>query len=107
MTGKTTPNVGQRIRDARRAARLSQRQLAEIIGVHKDSVSNWETGKHHPDGNTPKIEAALDVSLSDELTADVPEEITLDAALDRLRDAEKSMDQARSIIRAVRDQFKN
>lgn len=36
------------IRDLRRAADLSQRDLAERIGVSHMSVSHWETGRNEP-----------------------------------------------------------
>lgn len=37
--------VGQRIASARKERRLSQRELAEAIGVSRDAVSQWERGK--------------------------------------------------------------
>lgn len=40
--------VGERIRYARRGAGLTQVRLAEVIGVHHPSVSNWETGQSRP-----------------------------------------------------------
>lgn len=36
------------IRDARERAGLSQKRLAELIGVSQNTVSNWETGTHSP-----------------------------------------------------------
>lgn len=41
--------VGRNIRLAREAKRLSQRQLAELIGSTRKSVGEWETGKHMPE----------------------------------------------------------
>ena len=38
----------QRIRDLREDADLSQRQLAEILGMHKTTYTNYETGKREP-----------------------------------------------------------
>jgi transcriptional regulator with XRE-family HTH domain len=39
---------GRRLRDARRAARLTQRQLGERLGVGETGVANWETGQRVP-----------------------------------------------------------
>ena len=40
--------LGSRIRQARRAAHLSQSQLADKIGAHPTSVSDWERGRNAP-----------------------------------------------------------
>ena len=42
---------GDRIRDARKAAGLTQRQLADILGVSNTSISNWEKGLSRPDAD--------------------------------------------------------
>lgn len=39
---------GAKIRDFRQLRKLSQTQLADIIGVTKAAVSEWENGKSHP-----------------------------------------------------------
>lgn len=36
------------IKDGRERAGLSQKRLAELIGVSQNTVSNWETGTHSP-----------------------------------------------------------
>jgi transcriptional regulator with XRE-family HTH domain len=36
------------IRELRRAANLTQAELAERIGVSKMSISHWETGRNEP-----------------------------------------------------------
>ena len=41
--------IGALIREARNAANLSQEQAAESLGVSRQTVSNWETGKTYPD----------------------------------------------------------
>lgn len=45
-------NLGERLKQARKAAGLTQRQLAEKIGVSNTSVSNWEKGISSPDPDT-------------------------------------------------------
>ena len=42
---------GDRIRDARKAAGLTQRQLSERLGVSNTSISNWEKGLSRPDAD--------------------------------------------------------
>ena len=41
--------IGSIIRNARNEANLSQEQAAEALGVSRQTVSNWETGKSYPD----------------------------------------------------------
>lgn len=43
---------GDKIRDARKAAGLTQRQLADKIGVSNTSISNWEQNLSRPDPDT-------------------------------------------------------
>jgi transcriptional regulator with XRE-family HTH domain len=40
--------LGARIRQARKSAQLSQSQLANKIGAHVTSVSDWERGRNAP-----------------------------------------------------------
>lgn len=42
---------GDKIRDARKAAGLTQRQLADRLGVSNTSISNWEKGLSRPDAD--------------------------------------------------------
>lgn len=52
------------IRDARRAAELTQVQLAEKIGVQQASVSRWERGESEPTvENIRRLEEVLSVDL--------------------------------------------
>lgn len=41
--------IGQRLRAARKAAGLNQEDVANVVGVAKSTVSEWETGKRSPD----------------------------------------------------------
>ena len=41
--------IGMIIKNARNEAKLSQEQAAEALGVSRQTVSNWETGKTYPD----------------------------------------------------------
>ncbi len=42
-------NLGERIYELRKAKGLSQEELAEQLGVSRQSVSKWETGVAIPD----------------------------------------------------------
>lgn len=45
---------------------LSQKQLAELIGVAQQHVSRWESGKHRPSVDVLiKIAAVLNCSIGD------------------------------------------
>lgn len=43
--------IGKRIRKYREARQLTQKQLAERIGVSNTRVSNWEQGLNRPDAD--------------------------------------------------------
>ncbi len=58
-------SFGERLKNARIAKRLTQRQLSEIIGARHNSVSNWENDRNHPDADTIlKLCEILEVSPS-------------------------------------------
>lgn len=42
---------GEKIRNARKSLGLTQRQLAEQLGVSNTSISNWEKGLSRPDAD--------------------------------------------------------
>lgn len=42
-------DIGKKLRDARNAAGLTQESAAESLGVSRQTISNWETGKTYPD----------------------------------------------------------
>ena len=41
--------IGALVKNARNQAGLTQEQAAEALGVSRQTVSNWETGKSYPD----------------------------------------------------------
>ena len=43
--------IGSRIRKYREARRMSQKDLAQLIGVSNGRVSNWEQGLNRPDAD--------------------------------------------------------
>ena len=42
-------DIGTKIKEARIAAALTQEQVAEILGVSRQTISNWENNKTYPD----------------------------------------------------------
>ena len=54
---------GDRIRTYRKARKLSQPQLAAILGITKNSITNWETGVSRPElSMIPKLCQALGIT---------------------------------------------
>ncbi len=46
---------GGKIKEARKAKNLTQKQLAEKIGAKHNSVSDWENNKNKPDPDTIEL----------------------------------------------------
>ena len=62
---ETKYEIGSRIRKYREECNMTQKQLAERIGVSNSRVSNWEQGLNRPDADIlAAVCVALDVSPS-------------------------------------------
>ncbi len=48
-------SFGEKIRYARKAKNLTQKQLAKSIGAAHNSISDWETDKNKPDPDTIEL----------------------------------------------------
>ena len=60
------PVICERIKHYREALGIEQKALAELIGVTKNAISNWECGRSRPDVNLlPIICEALNITLYD------------------------------------------
>lgn len=46
---------GEKIKDARKHKKLTQKQLADIIGAAHNSISDWENDKNKPDPDTIEL----------------------------------------------------
>ncbi len=59
------PNeIGQRIREARKQRGLTQDQLADVVGVSRSAVAQWETGRAgQVTGNLARIADVLGVGV--------------------------------------------
>lgn len=63
--------IGERLRDARKAMKMTQEDLAKKIGVKRAVISKYETGLISPSADTlQKIANVLNVSVADLLTID-------------------------------------
>lgn len=58
-------DLGQRLRQHRRASRLRQRDVADRIGVDQATVSKWENGQCPDRDRLPAIAHFLGVGLSE------------------------------------------
>ena len=68
-------SLGQRIKRLRKKAGLCQEELAERIGVHLNTVSQWENGVYIPKiGKIERIAEVLNTTASDLLNGPVKQE---------------------------------
>lgn len=65
--------LGTNLKNARKKSKLTQRQLADMIGAKHNSISNWETGINKPDPDTiGLICGVLGISASELLGDTIP-----------------------------------
>jgi transcriptional regulator with XRE-family HTH domain len=56
--------IGKKILRLRKKAKLTQEQLAKLLGVTQGAVAQWENGLTHPAFNMlPRLAAALGVTV--------------------------------------------
>lgn len=66
-------NIGFKIKNARVKANLTQEQVAEVLGVSRQTVSNWENEKTYPDiVSVIKMSDLYDISLDHLLKEEQP-----------------------------------
>ncbi|AOZ97764.1 helix-turn-helix domain-containing protein [Butyrivibrio hungatei] len=59
-------SIGKKIKDARTKKNMTQLELADIVGVSYQAVSNWERGNTMPDiTKLPDIAKALELNIAD------------------------------------------
>lgn len=59
----TSEPVGITIQRARHRKRLTQRELADELGVSASTVANWERGTHFPLRYAGRVEELLEISI--------------------------------------------
>jgi transcriptional regulator with XRE-family HTH domain len=73
-------SLGKRIKEARLKKGLTQRQLADLIGVKHNSISDWENDKNMPYADTIELLlGALEVDANWLLGWDNPKQMESDA----------------------------
>ena len=79
-------NFGDKIKSARKAKKLTQRQFAELIGAKHNSISNWENNQNKPDPDTiERICGVLEITpsyllgIGEEQTISKMEKVLLDS----------------------------
>lgn len=71
--------IGDRIKELRQNANLTQAQLADKLGFTSQTVSNWESGSREPDiAALAQLSSLFNVSLDYLLLGKQEETITLD-----------------------------
>lgn len=66
-------DIGLKIKNARTAAKLTQEQAAEALGVSRQTISNWENQKTYPDiVSVIKMSDLYDISLDHLLKEEKP-----------------------------------
>lgn len=64
--------LGEKIYNLRKAKKLSQEQLAEEIGVSRQTISNWELGETFPNPEQLKLlSRTLNISIDELLDNDI------------------------------------
>lgn len=63
-------NFSEKLKEIRKSEGLSQEQLAEKIGVSRQAITKWETGKGLPDVENMVIIAEIFKTTLDELLRD-------------------------------------
>ena len=72
-------NIGENINNARKAAGISQKELAEQTGVYQKDISRWENGERTPTvAALAQICKVLQVSADDVLELNGKEKRTTD-----------------------------
>jgi transcriptional regulator with XRE-family HTH domain len=100
----TASSFGELVAIARRRAKISQRDLAQLVAVHPITVSNWERGEKEPDQTTKRrvADALLNSQpVNDDVTATL-EQIALGSAVRRFQVRESEDDDRFYLSRELR-----
>ena len=88
--------INQRIKAARKQARLSQQQLADQVGVSDKAISAYEVGRSSPPLRVLlRIAQVTGLRIGD-LVIDDSDQITLPMVLQKLEDVEQDLDWLRT-----------
>lgn len=88
-------DLGKKIIEMRKNAKLSQEQLSEKLDVTRQTISNWENGKFYPDIDAlVKISKCFNISLDDLLNYD-------DKVLEYLKDSTNIVKSNKKLLYAI------
>lgn len=102
--------IGQTIRDLRKLKKISQSELAKLIGVSQTTITAWETGKAEPSSSAVNSLADYFNVTTDYLLGrpekkdnEIVDYTALEQALDNARsfDGEPMDDHDREILRGI------
>lgn len=71
--GRQEMNIHENIKKARKTAGITQKELAQRIGVRQKDISRWENGER-----TPGIESLVSICMALKVSADTLLEIKID-----------------------------
>lgn len=94
--------VGARIRELREAAQLTQRQLADSVGLTRSSIANIEAGRQGDIGITmlAKLADALDTTVAG-LVGTAPETVRINRAEARIAVLEDQVGRLVGVLNAA------
>jgi transcriptional regulator with XRE-family HTH domain len=99
MNGETP---GETIRRARQESRLTQAQLASQLGIHKNTVADWEKNKYFPERHYAALNKILRISLRPPGAPEPEPEPLIPAAVMRvIRDADRDEEWKLEAIEAL------
>lgn len=93
-------DIGLKIKEARLAAQLTQEQVAESLGVSRQTISNWENNKTYPDiVSVIKISDLYKVSLDHLLKEG--EDKTMSSYVDYLEESTNTVKHQRKLSQII------
>lgn len=90
-----------RLREARRACGLLQKDVSEKLGVSRRAVVEWEGGQRRPHQKLPELAALYGVSTSYLLTGVEPATVELAALRERLTQQDDAIDRNYELLSEV------
>ena len=101
------PKVGARIRRARQLLDMRQQDLADKLGVSRNTVDSWENDRAYPQRKLARLEEILGITLEPRDPLSVPLEPENDWEREVLGDEELDLEVRRALVldwRAARDE---
>lgn len=96
--------LGKRIRETRKARKLTQERVAELIGIETPSLSNIENGKYYPTAeNLEKILKVLNISAEElfHIEEKKSAEETLKEIIQIIKDNPSKINDIYKIVKAI------